>query len=334
MEREVFEDTEAARAINDAFVPIKVDREERPDIDSVYMLVAQIMTNSGGWPLNIIMTPDKKPFFAGTYIGKKSQYGRIGMMELTERITEMWSSKRDELLNASAEVTSILSRASGRDGLREGEVGVDLIKRAYEELMERYDRRSGGFGPAPKFPTTQNILFLLRYWARFGDEEALKAAEDTLGAMQNGGIFDHLGFGFHRYSTDAEWLVPHFEKMLYDQALISTAYIEAFQATGKAEYRETACAVFTYVLRDLSGAHGAFFSGEDADSEGVEGKFYIWSASEIDALLSVEESDFARRYFCIDDNGNFLDEATGVRTGDKRGQRTPRLYKRKTLERA
>ena len=318
METEIFDDSEAARVINDAFVPIKVDREERPDIDSVYMLVAQIMTNSGGWPLNIIMTPDKKPFFAGTYIGKHSQHGRIGMMELAERITDMWKTKRSELINASEEVTLVLSRASGREGAesREGEVDEALIKRAFAELIERYDEKSGGFGPAPKFPTPQNIQFLLRYWFRFGDVQALKMAEETLKAMMRGGIFDHLGLGFHRYSTDEEWLVPHFEKMLYDQALISIAYTEAFQATGKPEYREVASSVFAYVTGDLTGAHGAFFSGEDADSEGVEGKFYVWSAQEIDTLLDAEESTLARRCFCIEEEGNFTDEATGVRSGD------------------
>ncbi|MEE9542541.1 MAG: thioredoxin domain-containing protein [Thermodesulfobacteriota bacterium] len=318
METEVFDDIEAARAINDAFVSIKVDREERPDIDSVYMLVAQIMTNSGGWPLNIIMTPEKKPFFAGTYIGKHSQHGRIGMIDLAESITDMWNSKREELLSVSQEVTKVLTRASGREGKSpgEGEVNEETLKRVFSELVERFDESSGGFGPAPKFPTTQNIQFLFRYWLRFNDPEALKMAEETLKAMMRGGIKDHLGGGFHRYSTDAEWLVPHFEKMLYDQALISTAYIEAYQATGKSEYKDVAASVFDYVIRDLTGDHGAFLSGEDADSEGVEGKFYVWSAAEIDSLLDLEEREFARRFFCIEDDGNFIDEATGVRSGD------------------
>ena len=318
METEVFDDLEAATAINDAFVSIKVDREERPDIDSVYMLVAQIMTNSGGWPLNIIMTPEKKPFFVGTYIGKHSQYGRIGMMELAERITEMWSTKREELISTSEEVTKILSRASGQEGrgAGEGEVDEALIKRVFLELTDRFDEEFGGFGPAPKFPTPQNIQFLLRYWLRFNDSEALKMAEETLKAMMRGGIFDHLGFGFHRYSTDEKWLVPHFEKMLYDQALISMAYTEAFKVTGKPEYSRVASWVFDYVLRDLTGEHGAFLSGEDADSEGVEGKFYVWSAQEIDTLLDTEERRIAKAFFCIEEQGNFTDEATGVKTGD------------------
>ncbi len=318
MEAEVFEDTEAARAINDAFVSIKVDREERPDLDSIYMLVAQIMNHSGGWPLNIVMTPEKKPFFAGTYIAKHSGHGRIGMIDLAAQITMMWKDDRDKLITASDEVVDILGRASGGGSATKAGAMIDeeSLKELYRELCERFDTRFGGFGVAPKFPTTQNIQFMFRYWQRFNDPRALHMAESSLKAMYRGGIFDHLGGGFHRYSTDEEWLVPHFEKMLYDQALISIAYVEAFQAIGRDEYKAAADATFAYVLTELTGEHGAFFSGEDADSEGVEGKFYVWSAEEIDELLDNEEAEIAKSHFSIEDGGNFSDEATGIRTGE------------------
>ena len=318
MEGEVFEDTEAARAINDAFVSIKVDREERPDIDSIYMLVAQIMNHSGGWPLNIVMTPDKKPFFAGTYIAKHSVHGRIGMIELAGQITKMWETDRARLVTASDEIVEILGRActAGSGAKGAGVIGEEILTGLYGELSERFDAGSGGFGGAPKFPTTQNIQFLLRFWQRTGEPRSLQMVESTLGGMHRGGIFDHLGGGFHRYSTDEEWLVPHFEKMLYDQALISIAYIEAFQSTGKGEYKAVVESTFAYVLDVLTGERGQFFSGEDADSEGVEGKFYVWNAEELDGLLSVEESKLAKAYFSIEEAGNFRDEATGVRTGD------------------
>ena len=318
MEGEVFEDEEAARSINDAFVSIKVDREERPDIDSIYMLVAQIMNHSGGWPLNIVMTPEKKPFFAGTYIGKYSQAGRIGMIELAGQITRIWREDRKRLLSASDEIVDILGRASGGGAGTKagGAIDDETLRELYRELSERFDANCGGFGVAPKFPTTQNIQFLLRYWQRFDEPQALGMAEATLLAMHHGGIFDALGGGFHRYSTDEAWLVPHFEKMLYDQALISTAYIEAFQTTGKEEFRSAVEETFAYVLYDLTGESGQFFSGEDADSEGVEGKFYVWSAGEIDELLDEEEARVAREYYSIEEVGNFRDEATGVKTGE------------------
>jgi hypothetical protein len=321
MEGEVFEDLEAAKAINDAFVSIKVDREERPDIDNIYMLVAQIMNHSGGWPLNVIMTPEKKPFFVGTYIAKRSMHGRIGMIDLAGQITRMWKDDRNKLITASDEIVEILGRASkalssAKAGGSGGSIDDDILKKLYGELSERFDEESGGFGVAPKFPTTQNIQFMLRYWQRFNEPRALHMAEATLSAMRRGGIFDHLGGGFHRYSTDEQWLVPHFEKMLYDQALISIAYIEAFQATGKEEYKTAASRTFEYVLNDLTGENGQFFSGEDADSEGVEGKFYVWKIAELDELLGIEEAGIAKEYFSVDVAGNFFDEATGKRTGE------------------
>ncbi|MBF8303282.1 MAG: hypothetical protein HW396_1563, partial [Candidatus Dadabacteria bacterium] len=223
MERESFEDPEVANLMNEVFVSIKVDREERPDIDSIYMTVCQMMTGSGGWPLTIIMTPDKKPFFAGTYFPKDSRFGRIGMTQLVPRIKEIWTTKRDEIVNSANKITSALQQAT-KETLGE-KLDESTFRVAYNQLAERFDTVHGGFGRAPKFPTPHNLLFLLRYWKRAGNEEALEIVEKTLQAMRLGGIYDHVGFGFHRYSTDAEWFLPHFEKMLYDQALLAMAYI-------------------------------------------------------------------------------------------------------------
>jgi uncharacterized protein YyaL (SSP411 family) len=264
------------------------------------------------------MTPEKKPFFAGTYIGKHSQAGRMGMIDLAGQITRMWTEDRERLLTASNEIVEILGRASGGGAGTKAGGGIDdeTLQELYRELSERFDASAGGFGVAPKFPTTQNVQFLLRYWQRFNEPVALSMAEATLLSMHRGGIFDALGGGFHRYSTDEAWLVPHFEKMLYDQALISSAYIEAFQVTGKEDFKAAVEETFAYVLRDLTGESGQFFSGEDADSEGVEGKFYVWSAGEVDELLDEEEAKLAKEYYSIEGAGNFRDEATGVKTGE------------------
>jgi uncharacterized protein YyaL (SSP411 family) len=273
MEHESFEDPEVAKLMNDVFVSIKVDREERPDIDSVYMMVCQMLTGSGGWPLTILMTPDKKPFYAATYIPKETRFGRIGMVDLIPRVKEMWKTRRSEMLNSANQITESISAASRE--MSPGATGEALdestLNLTYEQLSMRFDEQYGGFGSAPKFPTPHNLLFLLRYWRRSGDEGALEMVEKTLQEMRRGGIYDHVGFGFHRYSTDSRWLVPHFEKMLYDQALLAMAYTEAYQATGKKKYEETAREIFTYVLRDMMQPEGGFYSAEDADSEGVEG---------------------------------------------------------------
>ena len=313
MERESFEDPEVANLMNEVFVSIKVDREERPDIDSIYMTVCQMMTGSGGWPLTIIMTPDKKPFFAGTYFPKDSRFGRIGMTQLVPRIKEIWTTKRDEIVNSANKITSALQQAT-KETLGE-KLDESTFRVAYNQLAERFDTVHGGFGRAPKFPTPHNLLFLLRYWKRAGNEEALEIVEKTLQAMRLGGIYDHVGFGFHRYSTDAEWFLPHFEKMLYDQALLAMAYIEAYQATGNEEYEETAREIFTYVLRDMTSPQGGFYSAEDADSEGEEGKFYLWKEEEIRNVLGKEEADLIRDVFNVEKGGNFSEEATGRGAG-------------------
>ena len=313
MEHESFEDTEVARLMNEAFVSIKVDREERPDLDHVYMTVCQMMTGAGGWPLNVILTPDRKPFFAGTYFPKESRFGRLGMMDLAPRIEELWRTQREQVLQSASKIMLALRQVPDSSP---GQVpGKDVLDSAYQQLAERFDPVQGGFSQAPKFPTPHNMLFLLRYWKRTGETKALEMVEKTLQAMRLGGIYDHVGFGFHRYSTDAEWLVPHFEKMLYDQAMLAMAYTEAYQATGKSEYAKTAQEIFAYVLRDMTAPNGGFYSAEDADSEGVEGKFYVWNLEEIDRVLESGEADLVKRVFNAKPSGNFEEEATGRLTG-------------------
>ncbi len=313
MAHESFEDHEVAALMNEVFVSIKVDREERPDLDTIYMTICQMMTGSGGWPLTIIMTPDKKPFFAGTYFPRESRMGRIGMLDLVPRIKEIWIARRDEVVKSADRITAALQEAPY--GAPSEELGEPILKGAYEQLAQRFDEQYGGFGDGPKFPTPHNLLFLLRYWRRTGNAKALRMVENTLHAMRRGGMYDHVGFGFHRYSTDRSWLVPHFEKMLYDQALLAMAYTEAYQATGREEYAQTARETFSYVLRDMRSPTGAFYSAEDADSEGEEGKFYLWTEGEIRQILPAEEADLIIRAFNIEKGGNFNEEATGKRMG-------------------
>ncbi len=313
MAHESFEDPTVAKSMNDVFVSIKVDREERPDIDKIYMTVCQLMTGSGGWPLTIIMTPDKKPFFAGTYFPKESRFGRIGLVDLVQRVKGLWKNERKQLVESSDKITFALKDVNTESPGRS--LAESVLRKTYSQLSGRYDKKNGGFGTAPKFPTPHNLLFLLRFWRRTGDEGALKMVEKTLKVMRMGGIYDHIGFGFHRYSTDPNWLVPHFEKMLYDQALLILVYLEAYQATGKEEYANTAKEVLTYVLRDMISSEGAFYSAEDADSEGEEGKFYVWSKDEIEEILGVEEAEVFSKLYNVDVNGNFLDEATRRKTG-------------------
>ena len=313
MEHESFEDEEVAGLLNAGFVSIKVDREERPDIDGIYMKVCQMMTGSGGWPLTIIMTPDKKPFFAGTYFPKKGRFGRPGLVELLPKVSSQWNTRRNDLQGTADEVTEILEQST--ESLRGKELGKETLELAFQQLSHRYDAKYGGFGTSPKFPSPHNLLFLLRYWKRTGDEKALEMVEKTLVEMRKGGIYDHVGFGFHRYSTDSEWLVPHFEKMLYDQAMLTMAYVEVYQATGNEDYARTAKEIVTYVLRDLTSAEGVFYSAEDADSEGEEGKFYIWEYSELKKVLDNVEVELAGKVFNADTSGNFTEEASGRKAG-------------------
>jgi len=302
MERESFEDTEVAELLNRHFVSVKVDREERPDIDHIYMSVCQALTGQGGWPLTVIMTPEKKPFFAGTYFPKKSKWGRSGLMDILGQVAVKWKSGREAVTEAGERiVNAVLNQLSGE----EGDLRRDLLEKVYSDLENSFDSRYGGFGDAPKFPTPHNLMFLLRYWKRTGEIKALAMVEKTLRSMYAGGIYDHVGFGFSRYSTDRRWLVPHFEKMLYDNALISMVFTETFQSTGDPFYRRAAGEVFTYVLRDMTSPEGGFYSAEDADSEGEEGRFYVWTPGEVTRVLGPEEGRLFCEIFDISGEGNF-----------------------------
>lgn len=313
MAHESFEDEEVASLMNDAFVNIKVDREERPDIDGVYMQVAQMMTQRGGWPLTIIMTPDKKPFYAGTYIPKKGRYNMPGMLDLIPQIKKIWESDKSNIDEIIQNIESGLTSTSGDAG---GDaITEDALQSAFNQLSQRFDEKLGGFGRAPKFPSPHNLMLLIRIWKRYDDPWALRMVETTLEEMRKGGLFDQVGYGFHRYSTDANWLLPHFEKMLYDQAGLMMIYTEAYQATKKSLYSDVVKEIFTYLSRDLMSPEGTFYSAEDADSEGVEGKFYVWSYEEIENLLTEKETEVFTKFYKIEPKGNFLEEATREETG-------------------
>ncbi len=305
MAHESFEDEEVARFLNSHFIAIKVDREERPDIDKIYMSVCQAMTGRGGWPLTIFMTPEGKPFFAGTYFPKLNRMGMTGLMDILNQIAVMWQKDRARILEAGDEITNALK---ARDSEKSGQVvGLDTLKTGHEQLAGTYDQKWGGFGTEPKFPTPHHLTFLLRWHKRSSDPDALKMAEKTLDAMRRGGIFDHIGFGFHRYSVDEKWLVPHFEKMLYDQAMLAMAYIEAYQVTGNAQFGQVAREIFTYVLRDMTDPDGGFYCAEDADSEGKEGLFYVWTPAEVKKNLGEKTGGLFCRFYGISDAGNFED---------------------------
>ncbi len=303
MERESFEDEEVAQLLNEKYISIKVDREERPDVDHIYMNVCQLLTGHGGWPLTIIMTSEKKPFYAGTYFPKHSRMGSPGIIEVLQKISALWENDRQTLIE-SAE--SIIQHINGEgDGHSMEVLSMETAHRAFQGFLRSFDHEFGGFGSAPKFPTPHNLSFLLRYWKMTKDQDALSMVEKTLEHMYRGGIYDHVGFGFSRYSTDRKWLVPHFEKMLYDNAQLAIAYLEAFQATQKKAYSEAARQILTYVLRDMTSADGGFYSAEDADSEGVEGKFYVWKQDEILAVLGEEAGRQFCGYYGIVPEGNF-----------------------------
>ena len=311
MAHECFEDDEVASLMNDTFVNVKVDREELPHIDHIYMQACQVLTGSGGWPLTIVMTPEKEPFFAATYLPKHSRSGLMGMMDLVRTLGTIWRDKRDRVISEAAEITQMVRRSGI---VRPGpDMNPKLLDQAYEELKSRFDSEQGGFGTAPKFPMPQTIMFLLRYHYRTKNKDALDMAFKTLHAMHAGGMYDHVGFGFHRYATDDKWLVPHFEKMLYDQALLTMAYTEAFQVTGSIDFRRVANEIITYVLRDLRTPEGLFASAQDADSQGEEGKYYLWRTSEVRAILGDAEYALASQAFGLRENGNFpFDPSDGL----------------------
>lgn len=346
MERESFEDPEVAGILNRSFISVKVDREERPDVDHIYMSICQSLTGHGGWPLTIIMTPDKKPFYAGTYFPKHDRMGMPGLTTILNAVIEMWDKDSSSLKETAEQIADAAGRrytaAVGTDmasrrhrhttaagtnittGKRHtvsdnmdtagrkyatagGMDAEELIHHAFHDYKTSFDRMYGGFGTAPKFPAPHNLYFLLRYWYVYKEGYALEMVEKTLDSMYRGGIFDHISGGFSRYSTDRKWLVPHFEKMLYDNALLAIAYLEAYQATKNTRHAEAAKKILTYVLRDMTSPEGGFYSAEDADSEGTEGKFYTWSEEEVKQVLGDEDGKKYCEYYDITQKGNFED---------------------------
>ncbi len=309
MERECFEDEEVASLMNRSFVNIKVDREERPDIDDLYMKVCQMMTGGGGWPLTIIMGPDRRPFYAATFIPKSGRGGTMGLMDLVPTVIKVWQERRGEVEKVAEQVTASLK---GRAEMRPASLGEkDLARDAYLELVSTYEERFGGFEVSPKFPTPHKLMLLLRYGVRRKDQKALDMALWTLRNMSLGGMYDHVGHGFHRYSTDRRWFVPHFEKMLYDQALLVMAYTEAYQLTKDDWFKKVACDTLQYVLRDLTSSEGGFHSSEDADSEGEEGKFYTFTYEEVVKALGEDGPEPFLEACDIREAGNYKEEASG-----------------------
>jgi uncharacterized protein YyaL (SSP411 family) len=304
MERESFEDAEVARILNEHFVSIKVDREERPDLDQIYMTAVQMMTGQGGWPMSMFLTPDLKPFYGGTYFPPDDRYGRPSFKRLLLALSDAWTNRRDEVSRSSAEITEHLQKV-GRLEQEGGGLDGRLLQNSAAMLQRVFDPTYGGFGSAPKFPHPMELRLLLRVWKRFADDSALHMARMTLDRMAMGGIYDHLGGGFHRYSTDERWLVPHFEKMLYDNALLAQAYLEAYQATSDRFYRVVVEETLAYVQREMTSPEGPFYSTQDADSEGVEGKFFVWSAQEVEKILGQEHAEIFTYVYDITPAGNW-----------------------------
>ena len=303
MAHESFEDAEIAEILNRSFVSVKVDREERPDIDSIYMTVCQAFTGSGGWPTSIFMTADQQPFFAGTYFPKKARYGSAGLKDLLLAIDDKWKTDRAALLRPAQEVTAALrqsARASAATAADE-----TLLQEALTLYRRSFDAEWGGFGSAPKFPAPHNLLFLMQQYRKRGDEDALRMAETTLKQMYLGGLFDHIGYGFCRYSTDRFFLVPHFEKMLYDNALLILAYCRAYEVSGKPFYRAVAEKTAAYILSEMTSPEGGFYSAEDADSDGEEGRFYLFTPDEIIQALGEPQGSAFNECFGITAAGNF-----------------------------
>jgi uncharacterized protein YyaL (SSP411 family) len=308
MERESFEDPAIAAFLNAHFVSIKVDREERPDVDKIYMTTAQAMTGQGGWPLNCFLTPDLKPFYAGTYFPPDGKYGQPGFLNILRQIAKLWQSSRGKVL-ASADDLHRQLQAFVLPQPDNGPLASRLLDDAAAKFKQEYDPRHGGFGGAPKFPRPSLPSFLLRHGLRVNDAEAVKMVLHTCDAMAAGGLHDQLGGGFARYAVDAQWLVPHFEKMLYDNAQLVNLYLDAFLVSGQTRHAEVARGIIAYVLRDMTHPRGGFFSAEDADSEGKEGKFYCWTTAELAPLLTPDEFQAASRYFGLTQRGNFTDHS-------------------------
>jgi uncharacterized protein len=309
MEKDSFEDEEVAALLNKHYVAVKIDREERPDLDQQFMAACQALTGQGGWPLSVFLTPDLQPFYAGTFFPKVSRYGISGMMDILPRISEYWLKEKERVVQAAKELTGALSRMAAESRSDQSELPVvksrQIISKAFEQLKQNFDQQYGGFGAAPKFPTPHQLLFLLRYGAMQKDSEALAMVEKTLIAFHRGGIFDQLGFGIHRYSVDSKWLVPHFEKMLYDQALTLLAAAEAYRLSGNLEVRALAEKIVTYLLKDMQAPGGAFFAAEDADSEGEEGTYYVWRLAELFEHFGSEQGQLLADYYGVTAEGNF-----------------------------
>ncbi len=306
MERESFENLEIAEYINSHFVAIKVDREERPDVDSVYMTAVQLMTGRGGWPMTVIMTPDGRPFFGGTYFpphdGDRGM--RIGFLSILRRLHQLYTEERDRIVESAAQVSKMMAQYARRQP-PEGMPGPAVFHRAAQTLAKRFDPVHGGFGKAPKFPRPSTYELLLRYARRTGDPLALRIVTQSLTRMMRGGIYDHVGGGFARYSTDREWLVPHFEKMLYDNAQLVSLLVETYQATGDEAFAEIARETLDYVRREMTSPEGGFYSATDADSEGVEGKFFVWTPAQIAGVVGHERAKIVNAYFDVTEAGNF-----------------------------
>jgi uncharacterized protein YyaL (SSP411 family) len=308
MERESFENRATADFLNAHFVSIKVDREERPDVDKIYMTAVQAMTGQGGWPLNCFLTPDLKPFYGGTYFPPENMHGRASFMQVLRQIAGLWDTRREHILETASDFHQKLESYIAREP---GDLTLssDLLAHATTLFKREYDPHFGGFGAAPKFPRPSQPAFLLRYGTRTGDKEAVQMVLHTCERMAAGGMYDQLGGGFARYSVDEQWLVPHFEKMLYDNAQLANLYLDAFLVSGDARHAATVRGILQYVLRDMTDAGGGFYSAEDADSEGKEGKFYCWTTAELSQLLTPEEFKTAVRYFGVTERGNFVDHS-------------------------
>ena len=305
MEHESFENEQIAAIMNEYFINIKVDREERPDLDEIYMNAVQMLTGQGGWPMTMFLTPDLKPFYGGTYFPPDNRYGRPGFPRVLLGVAEAYRERRDAVGEQADQIIGNLNQLSAMEG-HGHQLTADMLDRAYQDYLSRFDHHEGGFGNAPKFPPSMGLLLLLRHWHRTGNANALNMVEVTLEKMARGGMYDQLGGGFHRYSVDERWLVPHFEKMLYDNALLSVAYLEAYQATGKAFYRQIATETLDYVLAEMYDTeNGGFYSTQDADSEGVEGKFFVWMPDEVEQLLGEEKAKIFCEYYDITEVGNF-----------------------------
>jgi uncharacterized protein YyaL (SSP411 family) len=309
MERESFEDEKIGKFLNEHFVSIKVDREERPDVDKIYMTFVQSTTGGGGWPLNVFLTPDLKPFFGGTYFPPDARYGRPSFLQLLQQIASLWSERKGEIIGSAEEIHARLETATANSSATNSSLTTDMLKNAADVFKSSYDSIHGGFGGAPKFPQPSIPSLVLRAAKRFGDDEAVKMVLHTCERMAAGGIHDQLGGGFARYAVDAEWLVPHFEKMLYDNAQLAQLYLDTFLISGDARHAAVIRDILDYVLRDMTHPGGGFFSAEDADSEGHEGKFYCWTQDELSKFLTVEEFNVAAKYFGITKEGNFVDHS-------------------------